>query len=168
MKTPKFNYAFLAVVLYTALLCRSELHYLAEVIVDFDNSDLSQVAASIGVVVLLFGIILYFFSELGGWIVFAIYGMYVAFDSLIGLYYGVVQTEIRGDYLYNPEFTGGTYIGLYFSFMIISVAALYFLYRFLENSYSFKKNNWVYISVAGLTLAVTYTYLLAEAWAHPN
>lgn len=168
MKTPKFNYSFLAIVLYTALLCRSELHYLAELIVDFEHSDLSQAAASIGIVVLLSGIIIYLFSELTGWIVFAIYGMYVVFDSLIGLFSGVVQTEIRGDYLYNPEFTGAMYLGLYFSFTIISIIALYFLYPFLENNYSFKKKNWIYISLAGLFLALTYTYLIAEAWAHPN
>jgi hypothetical protein len=168
MKIPKFNYSFLAIVLYTALLCRSELHYLAELIADFEHSDLSQVAASIGIVVLLSGIIIYLFSELAGWIVFAIYGMYVLFDSLIGLFSGIVQTEIRGDSLYNPEFTGVMYLGLYFLFMIVSITALYFLYRFLENNYSFKKKNWIYISLAGLFLALTYTSLIAEAWEHPN
>ncbi|MBI3240626.1 MAG: hypothetical protein HYZ43_17570 [Flavobacteriia bacterium] len=168
MKTPKFNYAFLAIVLYTALLCRSELHYLAELIVYFEQSDSSQVAASIGVVALLSGIIIYLFSELAGWIVFAIYGMYVAFDSLIGLFYGVVLSTFRGDYLYNPQYIGAVYMGFYFLFTLLSIAALYFLYRFLENNYSFNKKNWVYISLAGLFLALTYTYLIAEAWAHPN
>ncbi|ASS48480.1 MAG: hypothetical protein A3D31_08035 [Candidatus Fluviicola riflensis] len=116
---------------------------------------------------LLTGIIVYFFSQRTGWVLFAIYGSYLAFDNLIAFFYAL-QGEIRGDYLYDPVYTWLHYLGLYFLFSGLAIAALYFMYRFLEYQFNFQKKNWVFILSAGLVLALVYTYLFAEAWAHPN